>query len=315
MVYGGVVPVVRASYAGFVNGDGPSSLTAAPACSTTATSSSPAAAYPTTCIGAADPNYLIDDVPGTVSVGAALLTVTATNQTMQAGATEPALTATITGFVNGQTIATSDVTGQPNCVTTATLQSPPGTYPINCSTGSLASTDYQFSFVSGQLTVSGTTNGLNLCNVKGRLTIGPGQADTIGPGCVVRGDVIVQAGGSLTMTDAVLHGRLLDAEGGTLRICGSHLDGALVVYAAKGSVVLGDEAPDCPADSIEGQVIITSNHGPVTLRRAQIRGSVVIELNIGGVTVVDNVVHGWLIVSNNAAPVMDRGNRTSSHDR
>jgi hypothetical protein len=62
-------------------------------------------------------------------------------------------------------------------------------------------------------------------------------------------------------------------------------------------------------------VIITSNHGPVTLRRAQIRGSVVIELNIGGVTVVDNVVHGWLIVSNNAAPVMDRGNRTSSHDR
>ena len=40
----------------------------APTCSTTATSSSPAGSYPTTCAGAADPNYTFGYVGGTVTI-------------------------------------------------------------------------------------------------------------------------------------------------------------------------------------------------------------------------------------------------------
>jgi hypothetical protein len=81
------------------------------------------------------------------------LTVTADAKSRPFGVANPALTATISGFVNGQTLETSDVTGGPACTTTATLVSPAGTYPITCSIGTLASGTYSFAFVPGTLTI------------------------------------------------------------------------------------------------------------------------------------------------------------------
>jgi hypothetical protein len=75
---GGTIPAVTAAYTGFVNGDSSTSLTTAPTCSTTATSSSPAAVYPTNCTGAVDANYTITYVPGTMSLTAAPATAPAT---------------------------------------------------------------------------------------------------------------------------------------------------------------------------------------------------------------------------------------------
>ena len=71
MVYDGTPPAITAGYSAFANGDGPGSLSTAPACSTTATSSSPVGNYPSSCSGAADPNYTITYVAGQVSVGQA----------------------------------------------------------------------------------------------------------------------------------------------------------------------------------------------------------------------------------------------------
>ena len=70
MTYGGTPPVVIPAYSGFVNGDTPLSLTTAPTCSTTATSSSPASppTYPATCSGAVDSNYAITYAAGAVTV-------------------------------------------------------------------------------------------------------------------------------------------------------------------------------------------------------------------------------------------------------
>jgi hypothetical protein len=68
MTSGGTVPTITASYATFVPGDSVSSLTTQPTCSTTATSSSAAGSYPSTCAGAVDPNYTFTYVPGTVTV-------------------------------------------------------------------------------------------------------------------------------------------------------------------------------------------------------------------------------------------------------
>ena len=55
-------PTITPTYAGFVNGDDASSLTTAPTCSTTATSSSPVGSYPSSCSGAVDANYTISYV-------------------------------------------------------------------------------------------------------------------------------------------------------------------------------------------------------------------------------------------------------------
>ena len=79
---GGTPPTITAGYSGFQNSDTPSSLTTPPACSTTATSSSSAGSYPSTCTGAADPNYTITYVPGSVTVqsGRSRLETTTTSQ-------------------------------------------------------------------------------------------------------------------------------------------------------------------------------------------------------------------------------------------
>jgi len=64
---GGTPPAITAGYSGFQNEESASSLTTQPTCSTTATRSSLAGTYPTTCSGALDPNYTITYVPGSVT--------------------------------------------------------------------------------------------------------------------------------------------------------------------------------------------------------------------------------------------------------
>jgi hypothetical protein len=100
-----------------------------------------------------DANYL-GAVTNTLVISKAGLTVTADNKSRAYGATNPMLTATITGFVNGQTLASSGVTGSPDLSTSATTNSPVGAYPIQISQGTLSSANYSFSFTNGLLSVS-----------------------------------------------------------------------------------------------------------------------------------------------------------------
>jgi FtsP/CotA-like multicopper oxidase with cupredoxin domain len=72
MTYGGPVPAITPSFSAFVLGQtNLTALTTQPTCSTTATSASPVASYPSTCSGAVAPNYAISYTPGTVTVGKA----------------------------------------------------------------------------------------------------------------------------------------------------------------------------------------------------------------------------------------------------
>ncbi len=68
MVFGDPVPVITPIYSGWVDGDTAASLTTAPTCTTTATSSSLAGTYPSSCSGAVNPKYSIVYVPGTITV-------------------------------------------------------------------------------------------------------------------------------------------------------------------------------------------------------------------------------------------------------
>ncbi len=149
-LYGAVLPVLTASYSGFVNGDSASSLTTKPALTTTATAASPVGSYPITASGAASPNYTISYASGTLTVSKAALTITAANASKLYGAAVPALTASYSGFVNGD--SASSLTTKPALTTTATAASPVGSYSITAS--GAASPNYTISYASGTLTVS-----------------------------------------------------------------------------------------------------------------------------------------------------------------
>jgi hypothetical protein len=153
-VYGGANPTFTAAMTGFVNGDSASAITGSPAFSTTATATSPVGSYPITpALGTlAASNYTFAFVNGTLTVTPATLTVTANNATRVYGAANPTFTATITGFVNGD--SASVVTGSPALSTTATAASPVGSYPITPALGTLAATNYTFGFVNGTLTIT-----------------------------------------------------------------------------------------------------------------------------------------------------------------
>ncbi len=97
-------------------------------------------------------NYTLTQPTTTASITKAALTVTANNQTRTAGQPNPTLTATYSGFVGGETLATSGVTGSP--ALSATTTNVAGTYPITAALGTLAATNYSFSFVNGVLTVT-----------------------------------------------------------------------------------------------------------------------------------------------------------------
>ena len=76
MIYGGAVPTITPGYAGFLNGQTATVLTAQPICSTTATVASPVGTYPSSCLGAAALNYTISYLPGIVTVSKAASTTT-----------------------------------------------------------------------------------------------------------------------------------------------------------------------------------------------------------------------------------------------
>ncbi|WP_419788738.1 MBG domain-containing protein [Mucilaginibacter sp. X4EP1] len=148
-VYGAAVPTLTASYTGFVNGDTQASLTTAPTLSTTATASSAAGTYPVTASGAADNNYTISYVPGTLTVSQAALTITANNQNSTYGSVIPALTVTYSGFVNGDTQAS--LTTAATASTTATAASPAGSYTITPS--GAVDNNYAITYTNGTLTI------------------------------------------------------------------------------------------------------------------------------------------------------------------
>ena len=159
--YGVANPVFDAMITGFVNGEiqATSGVTGAASCTTAAVAASPVPGpYPINCtLGTLSAtNYdFTTFVPGSLTITPAHLTVTAKNKNRQYGAPDPTFDATITGFVNGETPGTSGVTGTASCTTTAVAASPvPGPYPINCTLGTLAATNYDFSFVAGNLTIT-----------------------------------------------------------------------------------------------------------------------------------------------------------------
>ena len=136
---------------GFVGTDTAAGIDTPPTCSSTATTTTPVGTAPITCSGGVDNNYSFTFVAGELTITKATLTVTADDKSRVYGDANPAFTATFTGFKNGETLATSGVTGSPSCSTTATAprrsapprsrapsaRSPPATTPSASSPATL----------------------------------------------------------------------------------------------------------------------------------------------------------------------------------
>jgi hypothetical protein len=147
--YGQPNPPFTARYAGFVAGDGPGSLGGSLAFATSAGAGSPVGTYAVTPGGLTSTNYTIAFLAGALSVTRAPLMVQANDASREVGEPDPAFTATITGFVAGD--SPSSLLGTLALTTPATPLSPPGTYPIVPS--GVSSPNYGIAFLNGVLTV------------------------------------------------------------------------------------------------------------------------------------------------------------------
>jgi len=134
-----------------------------------------------------------------VVVNPATLTLTADNQAIVFGGPLPAFTFTSTGFVNGDSAAV--ISGVPQFSTSATSNSPVGTYPITIGPGTLAAANYTFTFVSGTLTISQATPSLVISCLASIIHDGhrhgcPVTVTGVG-GVTVSGSLVITYNGSL----------------------------------------------------------------------------------------------------------------------
>ena len=149
-VYGSANPELTISYDGFVNGD---TYIAAPTISTDAVKSSLVGSYDITLTGGAfSSNYAVTLVNGLLKITQATLTVTADSAVREEGQMNPTFQLTYSGFVNGDSLATSMISDTPIVTCSANAYSPAGIYPIVVSGG--ISGDYIFKYVDGVLRVT-----------------------------------------------------------------------------------------------------------------------------------------------------------------
>jgi hypothetical protein len=147
MVYGGTMPALTASYSSLVNGDTASAISGLTLATVLATSH--AGSYAITASGGSDSDYAISFVNGTLTINPAPLTISADTKSVIASGILPALTASYIGLVNGDTAASLT---NPVLSTTATPESPPGSYSI--AVGGAFDPDYMISYKSGTLTIT-----------------------------------------------------------------------------------------------------------------------------------------------------------------
>ncbi len=334
-----LVPVLNVNYSitGFVkNGlgqlDTSSVVTGAPSLSTMATTKSSAGSYPIAVLtgSLAATNYSFYLENGTLTIHKAVLTVTANSFSRVYGAANPTLTASYGGFVNGDTAAAA-LTGSPSLSTTATSTSLPGTYPITVTLGTLAASNYAFTFVNGTLTVtftgsvpaSGTAcNGAYSGTFSGNLTVSGTQA-CIFVGGGASGN-ITESGGNLLLSNATIGGNVV-VSGGTYAIgpsttikgnltiqsiptgsaqnliCGTAVGGSLTLQSVGTAATIGSGSPACPANTVSGSLTLQANKAAVVLDGNTIKGSVTDQSNTAATTLSGNTISGSVTDQGNSA--------------
>jgi len=222
MVYGGMLPALTASYTGLVNGD--TSAAIAGLTLGTAPASSHVGSYPITAAGAADPDYAITLVNGTLTITPASLTVGVNNAAKVYGSSNPAFSVGYTGFVNGDTAAA--LGGSLTFATSASAASGVGSYPVTAS--GLTSSDYTIAYAAGTLTITpGRTHRHRRRRDQDVRQRGPVLTYRITAGSLMNGDTLIglqsRAAGENVGSYAIVQGTLTAGGNYTLTYVGSNL--------------------------------------------------------------------------------------------
>ncbi|OWS68989.1 hypothetical protein CBI30_10970, partial [Polynucleobacter aenigmaticus] len=120
--------------------------------SSTATSASNVGDYSINANLTADTNYSVSVVAGQLTVTKATLTATANDASKVFGTTNPALSVSLVGFVNGDTASTTAGLTASTANSTATTSTPVGTSAITVAAGT--ANNYNMTTVDGVLTIT-----------------------------------------------------------------------------------------------------------------------------------------------------------------
>ena len=159
VVYGTALAPYTYTMTGFVSGDTQATATTgSPSLTTSPATPKNVGTYTiTAAIGSlAASNYTFTFVNGSAVITKATLTVTANSQSVVYGTALAPYTYTMTGFVSGDTQATA-TTGAPSLTTVPATPTAVGTYPITAAIGSLAASNYMFTFVNGSAVITKAT--------------------------------------------------------------------------------------------------------------------------------------------------------------
>jgi hypothetical protein len=275
----------------------------------------------------------------TVQANKAVLTVTANNASRPFGVANPTFTANITGFVNND--PSTVVTGSPSLSTTATTTSNPGTYPITVTHGTLATTNYTFSFVNGTLTVTPTgsvpptgtaCNGAYTGTFSGNLTVSNGQNCVFVSGGVTGS--ITEAGGNLSLSGSTI-GSGITVNGGTFtigpsttitgnltiqslpksantnQVCGTTITGNLVIQSNGTAVLIGSNTPSCAGNKVKGTLQVQSNSAATTIYGNTVGANLQDMSNTGATQVYNNAITKSLQCQSNSS-ITGGGNTAAS---
>lgn len=134
-IYGEDIPALTVAYAGFVNGDDIMDIDTHPTAITVATALSDVNQYDIDITGGTDDNYNIvaDVIKGKLTINKAILTAKADGKSKTFGETNPPLTISYIGLVNGDDASFIDT--PPSVSTIATTSSNAGQYDIEVTGG------------------------------------------------------------------------------------------------------------------------------------------------------------------------------------
>jgi len=242
-----------------------------------------------------------------ISVSKAVLTVTATSVSRPFGASNPALSYTVSGFVNGDT--SSVVTGSASCSTTAVASSTGGTYPVTCSQGTLSATNYTFVEVPGTLTVTYTT-GACLEGVYLGYTVWPGQSVCFGPHATIYLFLNVLSGGSVDLEGSTVNTLIFTLDANVVRSCSASIVGAVTIQSSTGLVDFGDGG-SCGGSKVFGVTTLQSDTGGISVQGLNATGLLTLDLDSGAITVNGNTINGALTFQSNAGPITASSNKVS----
>ncbi len=181
-----------------------------------------------------DTNYMANTGNDTQVVNPDPVSIVPNNLSRTLGQTNPTLTYTLSGFVNGENAASAGITGAPDLATPASTDSPAGRYPITVTdAGTLAAANYDFpaaDYETGTLTVTQGTVTVGVSSSLRSSTYGQSVSFTVtvtGGGPAPSGTVQFVVDGSDLGGAITLAGGSSTSPSTTLLSAGSHMVAAV----------------------------------------------------------------------------------------